>query len=616
MKLDLITSGKKFSPLFWVLSFGALNDNILKNAIVILVLSQGMSLMGLDSKSLISLAGALFIFPFVIFSPLAGQISDKWDNAFLSRLIKWWELLIVVVASLGFYFQSGHILFGCLLMMGVQSTFFGPIKYSVVPRLVEAERLVEANAYVELGTFVAILIGTLLGGLGISLQGGTFIVIGLLMVIAALGLYASYQMAPITVANIDLKIKLNPVPSFRSLWTVFTQSKPIIGTVVVISWFWMFGAGLLTLLPVFVKDFLGGNEALVTLFLATFTLGIGAGSVLCEHFSRKRVELCFVALSALCMGLFLIDMYFAAESYKPISQVVSVGQFFTSGLSAYRIALDFFFLSVAGGFFIVPLFAFIQKESLPESRAQLIAANNILNALFMVIVSLLIMWGYSLGYNVNELMLATAVSSVLLSFGIYLAIPQQCFKAIVRIWSSFYSFKFKGEQNYPEQGAYIVACNHVSFIDWLFIMASSYRPVRFIIYFKYARIPLAKWVLKQAGVVPIAEKKENPKLITKAFAEVDVALAKGDVLGIFPEGGITYDGEMNLIKRGIAKMVEANNVPVVPVKLHGLWGSVLSRHPKKKWYKEFKRRVELNIGEPIPPKEFSLERLKQDLDRL
>lgn len=620
MSMKLIFQDKKFSPLFWTQFLGALNSNFLKNSLMVMITFKGISIAGLQTDKLVTFASAVFILPFFLFSPLAGQVADKFEKSKLVRYTKFWELGIMILAVLGFYFEHYWLLLCVLFLIGIQSTFFGPVKYSIIPQIVKPEQLVESNAYVELGTFLAILVGTIAGGLAITSPNMTLIVSTVLLAVSIFGILASYQLPVVEIGNPNLNISLNPLPSFAEMWTLLREKKSIFNSILGASWFWFFGAGVLSVLPVYCKDFLGANEQVVTAFLAMFTIGIGIGSIICEKLSFERVEIGLVPLGSLGMTVFLFDFFLARPDW-PINSADLIGlQQFLSDPTGRRLLFDFFCTSVFGGFFIVPLYALIQERSHPDSRSRVIAANNVMNAVFMVGASVMILIFYSLKMTFPQIFLAICILNALVAVYIYSIVPEFTLRFLSWILVHLmYRIKVKGIENLPKDGAVILACNHVSFVDWLIISGAIRRPTRFVMYYKFLEIPFLSYLMKQARVIPIAGRDENPELLQKAFDRLKEELKEGEIVCIFPEGKITLDGELSEFKPGILKIVENNPVTVVPMAINNLWGSMFSRkdglrplRPPRKFWKE----ITLNIGRPIQPQALTLEVLERNIRQL
>ncbi len=606
MSLKMVLSDKRFWPLFWTQFFGSLNDNVFKNALVVLLTYRGIVLAGLDSASLVALAGGIFILPFFLFSPIAGQLSDKYEKSQLVRYTKIFEIFVMSIAALGFLTQNYFLLLAVLFLAGLQATLFGPVKYSMLPDLVSKGELIEANAYVEMGTFLAILIGTIGGGVLVSLPGGENWLVGTLLVVSLVGVFTSYQVQKVKVGCATLTLEFNPFPTILSTISLLKQSKAIFNSVFGISWFWFFGAAILSILPIYCKDFLGTSEHVVTAFLAMFTLGIGIGSILCEKLSFRRVEIGLVPIGSIGMTLFLVSLYFLKPDWIVDSNhLLSLGEFLSSSIGRLLLS-DFFLMSVFGGFFILPLYTLIQERSQPETRSRVIAGNNILNAVFMVASSLMVMGFHAAHLSHPEIFLVLATLNLIVAFYIYSIVPEFTLRFLSWIFArTLYRIKCTGEENIPQEGPAILICNHVSYIDWLIVAALCKRPMRFIMYYKFFDIPFLKYLMKQAKVIPIAGAKEDPKILEAALNKVSEELQAGEIVCIFPEGMVTRDGELNTFRTGIEKMLARNPVPVVPMALCGLWGTFFS-HGGGKLFKKVPKhwlsKIELKIGQPIDPK--------------
>jgi MFS family permease len=365
----------------------------------------------------VALSGGIFILPFFFLSPLAGQIADKHERSHLVRLTKYWELLIMLLAAVGFYFHAFALLLFVLFLAGVQATLFGPLKYSLLPDLVAANDLVEANAYVEAGTFLAILLGTIAGGALAALPSGASWIGPALVIFAVGGILTGIKVPSAPVAAPDLKVRANPLPGMLALHRILKRNKLLYHSIVAISWFWFFGAAMLSILPLYCKNFLHVQAMVVTLFLAMFTIGIAVGSWLCARLSFHRLELGHVLLGALGLSAFLIDLSLVPASPPPAG-LMGFSEFWHSPYGRH-VLLDFFLVSVAGGFFTLPLYTILQVRSLATERSRIIAANNIMNAIFMVFASVLVLlyhaWHWSYPRMFQSLAVANSVVVVYLS---------------------------------------------------------------------------------------------------------------------------------------------------------------------------------------------------------
>ncbi|SDI73018.1 MFS transporter [Propionivibrio dicarboxylicus] len=382
-----LLSVRRFAPFFVTQFLGAFNDNVFKNALVVLLTFQAAQWTSLPPEILTNLAAGVFILPFFLFSATAGQIADKFDKAGLARLVKLLEMAIMGFAAAGFHFHDLSILLVALFLLGLHSTLFGPVKYAILPQHLHAHELVAGNALVESGTFVAILLGTLVGGL-LAGAGGHPVWVALAgLGIAAAG-YGASRFIPAAPPPVpDLRINFNPLSETWRNIAFARRERAVFLAILAISWFWLYGALFLAQFPAYAKNILGGDESSVTLLLAVFTVGIGVGSALCERLSGKQVELGLVPLGAIGLTAFGIDVWLASPQIVPGGIPLDVAALL-SRVSTLRVLFDFLMIGIAGGFFIVPLYVLIQVRGDPRHRARLIATNNILNALFMVVGAL------------------------------------------------------------------------------------------------------------------------------------------------------------------------------------------------------------------------------------
>lgn len=375
---------RRFLPLFITQFFGAFNDNAFKSALMMLI-AFTLITNSAHAQMLLNLAGGVFILPFLLFSALAGQLSDKFDRGTIIRLIKMLEILFMLTGALSFYLGSIPLMMTTLFFMGTHSTFFGPIKYSALPDLLQRQELLGGNGLVEASTFIAVLLGTILGTeLGITTQ-GALLVSGFTLLAAALGLTSSFFIPKIPLAEPTLKINWNFLGEVGRLIGQVRQNARLFRVILVISWFWFMGFIFLTQFPVYTKTVLYGNERIVTLFLVMFSVGIAMGSLLCNRLLKGLIHTKYVPLGMVGMTLFTLDFCWASYSATfsaahPMTQIIA----FLGTFAGARIAIDLMLLSICGGFYIVPLYAILQTESQAEVRSRVIACNNIFGALFMV----------------------------------------------------------------------------------------------------------------------------------------------------------------------------------------------------------------------------------------
>jgi 1-acyl-sn-glycerol-3-phosphate acyltransferase len=605
---------RRFLPFFCTQFLGAFNDNVYKNALVIMLAFHAASLTTLTSGTLVNLCAGLFILPFFLFSATAGQIADKYDKARIIRYVKMFEIGIMTVGAAGFMQQNLTLLIGALFLMGLHSTLFGPVKYSILPQHLKVEELVGGNGLVEMGTFVAILIGTVLGGVLIAQENASVLVAVAVILIACAGYLASRGVPSAPPAAPDLRINWNPVTETWANLQFTRQNRTVFLSVLGISWFWFYGATLLAQFPNYCKDVLGGDEHVATVMLTTFSIGVGAGSLLCERLSGHKVEIGLVPFGSIGLTLFALDLYFASPA-AVATHGIGAAQFLAQSAS-WRILFDLVMIGMFGGFYIVPLYALIQSRAERSHQSRIIAGNNILNALFMVGSAAMAVVLLNAGLTIPQLFLVTALLNAAVAIYIYSLVPEFLMRFLVwLLMHSIYRLEKSGVENIPDEGAAVVVCNHVSFVDALIIAAACRRPIRFVMDHNIFRIPLLNFVFRTSKTIPIASARENPQLLEKAYDEIAAALANGDIVGIFPEGRITDNGDLYPFRGGITRIIERTPVPVVPMALRGLWGSFFSRVGGRAMtdlsrVAPFKR-ISLVAGAPVPPHEVTPGDLQQ-----
>jgi 1-acyl-sn-glycerol-3-phosphate acyltransferase len=609
-----------FWPFFYTQFFGAFNDNVFKNAIGILIAYKAYSIGGISPEQMVSLSGGIFILPFFLFSAIAGQLADKYPKPRLIRFVKALEIAIMILGMVGFIYENLILLLVALFLMGLHSTLFGPVKYSILPHLLHSDELITGNAYVETGTFIAILLGSILGVQLISMHGGAWITGTAVVLIAVIGFLVSLAIKHIVPVMPELKINLNPITTTLEILGITRKVESIFNSILGIAWFWFIGIALLSIIPVYCKDFLHAKESVVTLFLVLFSLGIGVGSILCERLSFKRTELGLVPIGSLGLSLFTFDLFMVGQPSVLLSGgLMSVADFLATH-EGRRISLDVFILSVSGGFFTVPLYTFIQQRSHKEIRSRVIAGNNILNALFMVVSSLFLAALYHYKFSYPQIFLVFSIMNALVAIYIYTLIPE--FLLRLMAWSLtniLYRLKVTGRENLPLEGPFVIACNHVTFIDSFIISSGCPRPARFVMYYKYFDMPFISRIFRDSKVIPIAGAQEDPEVMNAAFDKIAAELQDGEVVCIFPEGKLTQDGTMREFRSGIEKIIQRTPVPVVPACLNGLWGSYFSKKYSGNERRPFKRkwsRISLEFGTPIPPEELSVKKLFEVIHKM
>lgn len=614
---------RRFAPFFWTQFLGAFNDNVFKNAMLIMF-TFGLLTGQQASDSTISLlnnvAQFLFILPFFLFSALAGELADHYEKSRLIRYIKLFEIGIMGLAALAFYFHSTAGLLAVLFLMGIQSAFFGPVKYSIIPQHLPRHELVGGNALIGAGTFLAILFGTLLGGLLCKLPSpGTWIsatVIGL----AVLGWWSSRHIPHASASNPEAVIRFNPWQGTLETLQFSRQIKSVFLSILAISWFWFLGAAYLTQLPLYARDVLYGDVGVVTLLLALFSIGIALGSLLCERLSGHKVELGLVPLGSIGLTVFGVDLFFTQGSMSPSGDLRGILAFIADP-HGWRVAMDFIGIGVSGGLYIVPLYAFIQQRTPAQNRARTIAAINILNALFVVgaaafgVVMLSV-----LSLSIPVFFFVLAVLNGAVAIAIYRTVPEFAMRFLVWLLShTIYRVRHEGLHHIPEEGPAVLVCNHVSYVDALIIAGACRRPVRFVMHKPIYDLPVLNFIFRTGKAIPIHSKRVDPNTYETAFERIASELDAGEVVCIFPEGRLTSDGEIGEFRNGIEKILARNPVPVVPMALSGLWGSVFSHkggHALTKLPRRFWSRVTLRAGEAVPAAQVSAASLATQVSTL
>ena len=591
---------RRFGPFFLVQLGGAFNDNLFKNALVILVAYHSASYTALDPAVIANVAAGLFILPFLLFSASAGQIADKVEKSKLIRFIKAAEIVIMIIAAAGLFTHSLPLLLGALFLLGAQSAFFGPVKYALLPQALDPNEIVGGNGLVETGTFLAILVGTLVAGVLVSASGATLWVSMLILLIAVTGFGASLWIPRYSAPLPDLKINWNIVTETWANLRFAAGDRTVFHSILGVSWFWFYGALFLSQFPAYSRDALGGSEHVVTLLLALFSIGVAAGSLLCERLSGHKVEIGLVPFGSIGLSVFAIDLFFATPPTVPVATIGAWA--FLTGDGGWRVVLDLFLIGMFGGFYIVPLYAQIQTRSEPTHRSRIIAANNILNALFMVVAALVAVLMLSLGASVSQLMLLTGLLNIVVAAYIYTLVPEFLLRfldwLLVR---TVYRLRIEGMAHFPEEGPALLVCNHQSLADALVVQAACRRPIRFLMYYTIFDIPVLNFIFRSMKAIPVAPHKLAPDVLAKAYDEVENALLDGQLVCIFPEGQLTRDGEIGEFRGGVSHILERTPVPVIPMALSGLWKSFVSRNPRRTRLPRLFPPVYLNVGKPIAP---------------
>ncbi len=607
---------RRFAPFFWTQFLGAMNDNVFKIGFTSLVTYQAARFSGVNADTAAFLISAIFILPFVLFSATSGQVADKYDKAMLTRFVKTFEIGVMLVGGAGFWLHNAALLYLCTFLMGVHSTVFGPVKYAYLPQHLDKTELVGGNGMVEMGTFVAILLGTIAGGAaaGSEAHGAALLAFGC-VAIALIGRAASGFVPPSTPSQPDLRINWNPISETWRNLKLARENRTVFLSLLGISWLWFVGATFLSSFFRFAKEVLSANPDVVTVLLATFSIGIGTGSLLCERLSKKRIEIGLVPLGSIGISVFAIDLFFASHALPAVSHLLTVAEFMAEP-AHWRVLADLFLLAMFGGFYSVPLYALIQSRSQPSHRARIIAANNILNSLFMIVSALMAVALTSAGVGIPGLFLVTALLNVVVAIYIYSLVPEFLLRFIAWLLvHTFYRMRLVHAERIPEEGAAVLVCNHVSYVDAIVIMAESARPIRFVMDHRIFHTPLMGWLFRHAKTIPIAPAHEDADMLERAYAACAQALDDGDLVCIFPEGKLTKTGDMNPFRHGVTEILRRKPVPVLPMALRGLWGSFWSRNMDARFPRPLQKgvmsRLTLAVGEPVAAADASPERLQQ-----
>jgi len=612
---------RRFLPFFIVQSLGAFNDNVYRQAIIGLLFYLGVSQ---EEQSLYTtLAPAIFILPYFLFSALAGQIAEKLEKSRLIVITTTMEIAIMSLAAVGFLTQSMPVLLVALFCTGLQSTLFGPVKYSVLPSVLRPEELTGGNGLVEMGTSMSILTGMISGGIIFTLAGsfGPVVAATAVIALAIFGNITARMIPKVDAGAPDLKINWNPIPESLAVLRLAKKQKAVRNAILGVSWFWFVGTMLTSQLPTYAVVNLGGEPTLYIFALALFSVGTGVGSLLCEKLSGRTVEIGLVPLGAFGMTAFMLDLYFARAGTATAAGL-GVGAFVAQP-GSLRIIIDLIGIGLFTGFFVVPLFALIQSRTPKSEMSRVFAALNIQNSGFIVGAAMIALVTQKfLHWTIPQLFLALAIANAVVAIYIFTIVPEFLMRFLSWVMvRGLYRLRLHGiEANVPDESAALIVCNHVSYMDALILSATIPRPVRFVMYYKIFNIPVMRWIFRTAKAIPIAGAREDPALMQAAFDEVDKALADGELVCIFPEGALTRDGEMGAFKSGVEKILERRPVPVVPMALRGMWASMWSRRDTRlgrmRVPRRFRAHVEVAAAPALAGQAVTAEALEQQVRQL
>ena len=608
---------RRFLPFFGTQALGAFNDNVYKNALILIATFDTAAYRGVDPALLTQLGGGLFILPFVLFSGIAGQLADRFDKTIVMRIVKLCEVGIMAIAGIGFITHNLVLLLAALFLMGAHSTFFAPAKYGCLPQVLDTDELVGGNALLEMGTFTAILLGTVLAGV-LAEYNDLGVLIGVLVAIALIGVVASLFIPRLKAAAPDLGIDINILRSSLGNLRAAANDHVVFLAILGISWFWFYGALVVAQLPLYAKLTLHGDQSVFTTLLLAFSLGVGTGSMLCERLSGRQLEIGLVPLGSLGLTAFGTDAFFASPAHPPSAMIDAAA--LLASKAGIHVILDFLLIGVFGGLYIVPLYALMQRRTPAAFISRVVSANSIWNAVFMVVAALFGALLLKRGVSIPEVLLVGAVLNFAVTAFIYARVPEFLLRFLAWLIARvIYRLKVSGLEQFPLTGPALVVCNHVSFADALVLSAAIHRPMRFVMEAAIFRVPLANAVFRGMKAIPIATGAEDRALREAAFAQILAELRAGELVCIFPEGRLTCDGTIGEFRPGLMRVMKEQPVPVVPVAISGLWGSPFSRRyhglarfvPRRFW-----ARVNVRIGAPVLPVAVTPEGLRAEVVRL
>lgn len=566
---------RRFLPLFITQFLGAFNDNVFKNAFVILMTFKIASLMHMNIQILIAIIGGVFTIPFFLFSATAGQIADKYDRSILIVITKCLEIIIMLLAVAALYKESFIFLLSVLFLLGTQATLFGPLKYAILPDQLEEDELVAGNGLIEAGTFLAILLGSIVGGVFILLNHGTAIISCIIVTFAILGLISSIYIPRAHRAVPDLKINYNigdetynVVMYSKKYWDIFLS---ILG----ISWFWLYGFIFLNEFNSYTKNIIHANQYVVIFFFTLFSVGIAIGSLLCNRVLKGRVTATSVPIGAIGVTIFTFDLFFASVHFQVMQQPQLMGiAEFLSIAHSWRIVFDLLLIAICSGLYTVPLYAILQHRSPAEYRARIIASNNIMNALFMVIAAgITFLLVQAFGFTETHIFLTVAILNAIVAIYICKLLPDAMLKSFAK-WALnlFYRVEVRGLENYYAAGdRFIIIANHTSFLDAGLLAAFMPDQLTFAINTFTAQ----KWWIRLClRMVDAYELDPTNPMAIKSLIEY---VSKDKKCVIFPEGRITVTGALMKVYEGPGLVADKANAKILPIRIDGAQLTYFSR---------------------------------------
>ena len=589
---------RQFLPLFVTQFLGAFHDNLFKNALVVLMLYgvvDAAAQVGVDTKILVTLATGVFILPFILFSAMAGQYADKYPKDKVIRVVKLAEVVVAVLGAVSLLLGSVILSFVTLFALGVQSAFFGPSKYSILPQHLEENELIGGNALLATGTFLAILTGTIAGAVFVTAKGGVMLVSVMLCAVAGLGYFAARQIPEAEAGDPDLKMNYNVASeTYRILAYLFTHKRVVIEASLGVAWFWFLGGMFLSQLPNFTKDILGATNDVFTLFMVLFSVGVAFGGLLNDRLLGGRVAAVYVPLAALGITVFSIDLYFAGQGYREIilGDLIPLSAFLKSA-GSWRIIIDVLMIAVFAGLYVVPLNAIIQHYTPEDVRSRVLAASAILNSIFVVASSVISAFLLSIGFGITELFLTFALANMVVAIYICQLLPDYLMKTIMQILLKFfYKVEVRGKENFEKAGKRsVIVCNHVSYLDAPVLAAFLPGRPMFAVNTQVAEWFWVRPFLKMIDAFPLDP--TNPFSLKKLIHKV----RDNKHCVIFPEGRLTETGALMKIYDGPGMIADKAEAVVLPVRLDGVQHTPFSRLKGKVPLRTFPK-ITMTILEP------------------
>lgn len=610
--------GRRFAPFFYTQFLSAFNDNLFKNAVIVLFAFEAAQGNLPEGSAIVSIGAALFILPFFLFSSFAGQLADKYNKTRMIQILKFAEIVIGIFALFGLYRHHTNLLLVLLFTLGVQAAFFSPVKYSFLPHHLGDEELMRGNGLLEMGTFLAILLGTLMGTLLMGFRHGARWVAMSVLLIAIIGWLSCLRIPNTPPCAPQLRIIWNPFKDMAQVLRLAYTDRFLFFTILCLSWFWFFGALFLAQIPSYTFTYVGGNAQLVAIFLGLFTASISLGSLLCDRINSGFFELGSVPFGMIGLSAFTWDL--ACSHLMPVDAIAPLSTLLWQP-DVWRLCIDIAGLGLFSGFYVVPLYTIMQKRPVPEIRSRVIAANNIINALFMVLASAIALIALKVGLSLPELFQVVGIFHAIIALFLFYHIPELVLRSCVcLITRLLYRIQATGMAQMPIQGPAIIVCNHVSFVDPLVIVTVCRRMIRFVMYHTYHKIPLFGFLTRIAKTILIAPANECVTTRERAYNQIITALQRGEFVVLFPEGGLTKDGAVQPFRPGILQVLARYPVPVIPIAISGLWGSRFSRQEPNLFRRlcrfPWPRKLQVRIGQPIPAGHFDLAACEAEIKRL